>query len=86
MQKLHIKFTDKLAVMAQIAGADDFIAWIKQLNSDTGIPGHLAEAGVESGHLDALVETAFADVCHPLNPRPVTEQDFRELFKGALKP
>ncbi|MFH2203932.1 MAG: iron-containing alcohol dehydrogenase [Elusimicrobiota bacterium] len=77
---------DKLAVMAQTVGTADFIAWIKALNADIGIPGRLAAAGVERRHLDDLVETAFADVCHPLNPRPVTEQDFRELFQGALKP
>ncbi|HEY8926458.1 MAG TPA: iron-containing alcohol dehydrogenase [Polyangia bacterium] len=79
----------RLAELAHAAGArdqtaDGFIAWLSDLKQDIGIPRTLADAGVTAAHLDRLVGVAVGDVCHPNNPKPVTEPDFRALFQRAL--
>lgn len=79
----------RLADLAKAAGAKDesavgFIAWLTELRAATGIPSTLRDAGVRDEHLPRLVEVAAGDACHPNNPRPVTEADFRELFTKAL--
>jgi alcohol dehydrogenase class IV len=40
--------------------------------------------GVGLQHLDALVAIAVQDGCHPNNPKPVSEGEFRTLFRTAL--
>jgi alcohol dehydrogenase class IV len=79
----------RLATLARTAGAEradgaDFIAWLERLRRAIGIPLNLSEVGVRSEHVPKLVATALADGCHANNPRPVTEDDFRELFAAAL--
>lgn len=75
---------DKFKRMADIVKAEDFCAWIRGLQSEIGIPAHLSDIGVKETDIDALVDIAIDDVCHPLNPKPVSKQDFRALFKKAL--
>lgn len=80
---------ERFALMAQAAGlevadAAHFIAWLEALNARLGIPASLSAAGVEESHLEALVEIAVNDVCHPSNPRPVSREDFVALFRAAL--
>ena len=79
----------RLAALAQAVGAHPvsaggFIKWLVDLRAAIGIPATLAEAGVKPEHLPRLVEIAVADACHPNNPKPVTEKDFRALFSDAL--
>jgi len=79
----------RLAELAHAAGAreqtaDGFIAWLNELKQAIGIPRTLGDAGVTAAHLDRLVGVAVADVCHPNNPKPVREPDFRALFQRAL--
>jgi len=64
--------------------ADGFLAWLEDLRASIGIPKTLREVGVLPEHLDRLVATAVADGCHANNPKPVSEKDFRELFRSAL--
>lgn len=45
---------------------------VKQLSKDVGIPEKLHEIGVKEEDLQALSESAFADVCTGGNPRPCT--------------
>ena len=59
---------------------------LEQLKDQIGIPRDLRAVGVGDEHLDRLVAIAVADACHPNNPRPVTEADFRALFRQALGP
>jgi alcohol dehydrogenase class IV len=80
---------DRLTDLARAAGAKEasaagFVAWLTELRSAIGIPKTLREVGVREEHLPRLVEIAVADACHPNNPRPVTEPDFRALFTKAL--
>ncbi len=80
---------ERFARMAQAAGLDNpsattFIAWLRKLNQEIGIPSKLAAVGVTPEHLEPLVKWATVDVCHPLGPRTVTPDDFRSLYQAAL--
>ena len=65
--------------------ADKAIEAIADLNSRIGIPKSLAEIGIEESALEELAKKAFADPCHPSNPRPCTEKDLLDLYKQAFK-
>ena len=78
-----------MAIMAETVGApsksaEGFIAWIEAFQKEIGIPANLKAAGVNASHLDKLVEVATADFCHQFNPRPVTPNDFRDIYREAL--
>jgi alcohol dehydrogenase class IV len=80
---------ERLADLAVLVGASEaspagFIRWLEELKLAIGIPRTLSEAGVKAEHLDALVNVAVRDACHPNNPRAVSEGDFQELFRAAL--
>jgi alcohol dehydrogenase class IV len=79
----------RLAALAQAVGAQPasgagFLKWLVDLRASIGIPSTLSEVGVKPEQLPRLVEIAVADGCHPNNPKPVTEKDFRALFSDAL--
>ena len=57
---------------------------IFMLNSKLGIPKKLSDVDVKAEHIDPLSTLAFEDFCHPNNPKPVTEEDFRQLYLKAL--
>ncbi|HSU41971.1 MAG TPA: iron-containing alcohol dehydrogenase [Polyangiaceae bacterium] len=82
---------ERLTDLAHMVGAKEqsargFVVWLEQLREHIGIPHDLRAAGVRDEHLDRLVQIAVADACHPNNPRPVSEPDFRALFRQALGP
>lgn len=60
------------------------ITWIIELSSAIGIPSSLSSIGVSTATVSKLVSIAIEDVCHPLNPRPVTENDFYNIYQDAL--
>jgi alcohol dehydrogenase class IV len=55
-----------------------------ELNYKIGMPTRLREIGVKEEHLEILSELAFADFCHPNNPKPVSQDDFRILYREAI--
>ncbi|NLZ45189.1 MAG: lactaldehyde reductase [Clostridiales bacterium] len=57
---------------------------VKQLSKDVGIPEKLHEIGVKEEDLEALSESAFADVCTGGNPRPCTVESILEIYKTAF--
>lgn len=57
---------------------------VRQLSKDVGIPAKLHEIGVKEEDLQALAESAFADVCTGGNPRPCTVESILELYKTAF--
>ncbi len=82
---------ERLTDLARMVGAREqsargFVVWLEELRHQIGIPRDLRAAGVKDEHLERLVAVAVADACHPNNPRPVTEADFRALFRQALGP
>lgn len=60
------------------------VNYLFELNSKIQIPHHLREVGVTQGHIEPLADLAIADFAHPNNPKPVTREDFRQLYQKAL--
>ena len=57
---------------------------IARLNADLGLPRSLGEMGVTEAMLDPLVDGAMQDHSRPTNPRPLAEQDARNLYLELL--
>ncbi|MEO6329259.1 MAG: iron-containing alcohol dehydrogenase [Ginsengibacter sp.] len=55
-----------------------------ELNKQLGLPIKLRDIGVKDEHVETLADLAFADFCHPDNPKPVTREDFKKLYIQAL--
>jgi alcohol dehydrogenase class IV len=54
------------------------------LNRQIEMPIKLRDIGVTNDHIEALSDLAFADFCHPNNPKPVSREDFKKLYLQAL--
>ncbi|MBC7947356.1 MAG: iron-containing alcohol dehydrogenase [Chitinophagaceae bacterium] len=63
---------------------DAVIRYLFELNSKVNIPHHLRDIGVKDEHIETLADLAIADFAHPNNPKPVSREDFRELYAKAL--
>jgi len=55
-----------------------------KLNERLGLPTKLSDIDVKEEHLDLLADLAIADFCHPNNPKPVTRDNFYDLYRSAL--
>jgi len=55
-----------------------------ELNRRVHLPVQLSAIGVLQEHIETLSDLAFADFCHPNNPKPVTRADFKTLYTAAL--
>ena len=55
-----------------------------ELNKQVSLPVTLRSIGVKQEHIETLSDLAFADFCHPSNPKPVTRIDFKTLYTTAL--
>jgi alcohol dehydrogenase class IV len=82
-------FEDRFARMAQAIGLENqtgeaVVAWLKELNQKLGIPENLSGIGVKAEHIEELSKLALADFAHPNNPKPVSLEDFRNLYLAAL--
>ena len=60
------------------------VNYLFELNAKINIPHRLRDIQVKEEHLDELADLAFADFAHPNNPKPVSRQDFRNLYSKAL--
>jgi alcohol dehydrogenase class IV len=60
------------------------VQYLFDVNSRIGIPRTLSEIGVKAGHIETLADLAIADFAHPNNPKPVTRENFRDLYLSAL--
>lgn len=63
---------------------ESVVDYLIHLNERIGIPLHLRDIGVKEEHLDTLADLALADFAHPNNPKPVSREDFRQLYQRAL--
>jgi 4-hydroxybutyrate dehydrogenase len=76
---------DRVSVL--LGGAAEPLACaaaIVELRARLGLPKGLAAAGIQSSHLAALADKAFADACHQSNPRPCTRDDLLTLYEASL--
>ena len=64
--------------------SEGFIQFLENLRKETGIPEKLSDLDLPESRIDDLVEYALQDICHSLNPRKVSRQDFRDLFANAF--
>jgi alcohol dehydrogenase class IV len=60
------------------------VKYLFDLNSNINIPHKLRDIGVKQEHVEALADLAIADFAHPNNPKPVSREDFRNLYSKAL--
>jgi alcohol dehydrogenase class IV len=60
------------------------VNWLFELNSKINIPHKLSAIGVKPEHIETLADLAFADFAHPNNPKPVSREDFKQLYLQAL--
>lgn len=78
-------FENRFNDMAAALGVNgDLIEALFDLNKRLGLPTKLGEIDVKEDHLGDLADLAFADFCHPNNPKPVTRDDFLAIYKEAL--
>ena len=78
-------FENRFNDMAAALGVNgDLIEALFDLNKRLGLPTTLGEIDVKEDRLGDLADLAFADFCHPNNPKPVTRDDFLAIYKEAL--
>ncbi len=63
---------------------DAVVKYLFALNSRINIPHKLREIGVMQEHIETLADLAIADFAHPNNPKPVSREDFKQLYLKAL--
>ena len=73
--------TSKLSVEEASRAA---IAAIRKLSKRVGIPANFSSLGLVKSDIDAWIEPALHDPCAPANPRALTAENVRELYKNAL--
>ena len=82
-------FEDRFEAMANAFGLKNgngtqLIDELFKLNERLGLPTRLSGIDVKEEHLEPLADLAFADFCHPNNPKPVSRNEFLALYKKAL--
>lgn len=82
-------FEDKFRTMARTLelekdNGEAVVQYLFDLNSKVNIPHHLRDIGVKMEHIETLADLAFADFAHPNNPKPVSREDFKQLYLKAL--
>lgn len=60
------------------------VKYLFDLNSKINIPYKLHTIGVRPEHIETLADLAIADFAHPNNPKPVSREDFKNLYLKAL--
>lgn len=77
-RQLGVRSTDDSTLSFECAGA------VRALRKSVGLPSDLRSQGIEDTDLPRLAALAYADPCHELNPRRVTEDDLLALYKAIL--
>lgn len=82
-------FEDKFRRIARTLDLKDesgeaVVQYLFELNTKVNIPHRLRDIGVKSEHIETLADLAIADFAHPNNPKPVTREDFKNLYLEAL--
>ena len=75
---------DQMALMMGLNSGDQIMPYLFELNQKLGLPTKLSSIGVKASHIETLADLALADFCHPNNPKPVSRDDFRNIYLKAL--
>lgn len=63
---------------------DAVVKYLFDLNSKVNIPHKLRAIGVKQEHIETLADLAIADFAHPNNPKPVSREDFKNIYSKAI--
>ncbi len=86
-QAESVRKDNRLQRMAQAMGlqsAGDIPEAIRDMNVRLGLPGGLAEMGVQRDWFDKIIDGAMADHCHKTNPRIASRADYQELLASSM--
>ena len=75
-----------LEVALNVPASSDLASFIEMLNVDIGLPRTLRAMGVTEHMLPTMIDGALKDHSTATNPRPVTREDFEQLFAQAMGP
>lgn len=89
MQFNYTGFEERFDRIGQALGlgytnGDKVVDHLFELNNRLNLPVKLSAIGVEAEHIESLATLAEADFCHPSNPKPVSREDFKEIYLKAL--
>lgn len=83
-----IRFNEGAVNLAPIGAAlgepDDAAGAVDKLRASIGLPGRLSEVGVTEDDLDAVARLSQHNVNVRNNPKPVSEDDAREILEAAF--
>lgn len=68
----------------KIKSGEAVVEYLFELNDKINIPRKLGKIGVLPEHIETLADLAIADFAHPNNPKPVSREDFKQLYLKAL--
>ncbi len=82
-------FENKFRIIARTLELEEetgeaVVKYLFDLNSKINIPHKLNAIGVKQEHIETLADLAIADFAHPNNPKPVSRENFKELYTKAL--
>jgi 4-hydroxybutyrate dehydrogenase len=79
---------EKYAALGQaleVPAGQDLATFIERLNANIGLPSSLRAMGVTEDMIARMVEGAMKDHSTATNPRPLTREDFAQLYRQALQ-
>ena len=78
------RFDQAAAYLGISGGFSGFCRFVQNLNDDLGVPRKLADLGVKTEPLEALISGALDDPSCGGNPRPLTHNALRNLFLAVV--
>jgi alcohol dehydrogenase class IV len=60
------------------------VKYLFDMNAKINIPHKLRDIGVKQEYIETLADLAIADFAHPNNPKPVSRENFKDLYSKAL--
>ncbi len=67
-----------------LAADTDIAHAVERMNADIGLPGGLAAMGLTESMIEDMVPHAVSDLSTRTNPRPVSAEDYANLFRSAM--
>ena len=75
-----------LEAALNVPASSDLASFIEMLNVEIGLPRTLRAMGVTEDMIPRMIDGALKDHSTATNPRPVTREDFEQLFAQAMGP
>lgn len=75
---------DTMKALNDAVGETDILASLDTLNTKLQLPTRLHDIGIGETAIDSLARLAYSDPCHRCNPCPVSEEDFKSIYRAAL--